>query len=140
MRCNFFLFSFFTAVPKNGPKFKKHQQIKIPTFCGSYIRIDAREIQLNTKVVFCGDLRMDQNGKLVSVTKKCYLSFLTKIWEPENFTFAWENGQKQSTERCSGKVFFLNCVGCFQQLLCWTLFPKKALKLKQNKNQKDAHL
>ena len=35
----------------------------------------------------------------------CFLAFLTKIWDPENFTFALENGQ---TTEAREKVFFLN--------------------------------
>ena len=49
--------------------------------------------------VFCGHLRMDQNGKLISVKKKKYfLAFLTKILDPQNFTFALENGHTSESQ------------------------------------------
>ena len=94
---------FFTAVPKTSPKTvqssknAKNDQIIIPTFWTSHIRRHACEILFNTLVVFCGDLRMDKNRKLDSVTKNVFLAFLTNIWDPQNFTFASENGQTSGT-------------------------------------------
>ena len=39
------------------------------------MRTNALEILLNTSFFFHGDLRMDQNGKLVSVKKKFFFGF-----------------------------------------------------------------
>ena len=47
---------------------------------------------------------MDQNGKFVSVNKTCFLAFLTKIWGPENLTFASENGRNGQTSEAREKV------------------------------------
>ena len=46
------------------------------------------------KVDFVVHLEIDQNGKLVSLKSTFFLAFLNKIWDPENFTFASENGKK----------------------------------------------
>ena len=50
------------------------------------------------KIDFVVHLKIDQNGKLVSLKKACFLAFLTKIWDPGNFTFASENGPKRPND------------------------------------------
>ena len=37
--------------------------------------------------------------KFVSVIKTGFLAFLTKIWDPQNFTFALENGQNSEARK-----------------------------------------
>ena len=46
---------------------------------------------------------MDQNEKLVSVKKNISFAFLTNIFDPQDFTFASDNGRKQSNKWVSGK-------------------------------------
>ena len=51
------------------------------------------------------------------VLKKCFLAFLTKIWDPKKFTFASENGPKRPNDWGSGKSKKKHCLGRFQKFV-----------------------
>merc|ERR1712127_303199 len=95
----FLCFEFSTRVPKNGPKNgpklkKRRQMTKTPFPLGQKLGKNSFSKKVDCQV----RLKIDQNGKLVSLKKLCFLAFLTKIWDPENFTFASENGPKRPND------------------------------------------
>merc|ERR1712127_1157417 len=101
----FLCFEFSTRVPKNGPKngpkFKKRQKITKTIFTLLGHSIYGQNLGKNSfskKVDFQVRLKIDQNGKLVSLKKTCFFAFLTKFWDPGNFKFASKNSPKRPND------------------------------------------